>query len=128
MSRLRTTITGRCTEDEIAHRRRAGYPPFARLARLLHRDTNRERGLEEAGRIAAELRMLRDAAGRAEPDVLGPMAAFIPRIRGEYRFQVLLRGRHPARLLENVRLGDRWSVRTQSGEPAVGRGPGRRRG
>ena len=97
-------------EDEIAHRRRAGYPPFARLARLVHRDTNRERGLEEAGRIAAELRMLRDAAGRAEPDVLGPMAAFIPRVRGEYRFQVLLRGRHPARLLESVRLGERWGV------------------
>jgi len=97
-------------EDEIAHRRRAGYPPFARLARLVHRDTNRERGLQEAGRIAAELRMLRDAAGRAEPDVLGPMAAFIPRIRGEYRFQVLLRGRHPARLLESVRLGERWSI------------------
>ncbi len=97
-------------EDEIAHRRRAGYPPFARLVRLLHRDTNKERGLEEAGRIAAELRLLRDAAGRAEPDVLGPMAAFIPRIRGEYRYQVLLRGRNPSALVANVRLGERWSV------------------
>jgi primosomal protein N' (replication factor Y) len=97
-------------EEEIAHRRRAGYPPFTRIVRMVHRDSNAERGLEEASRVASELRVKRDAAGRAEPDILGPTQAYIARVRGEYRWQVLLRGRNPAALLGDVRLGERWHV------------------
>lgn len=97
-------------EEEIAHRRRAGYPPFARLVRLTHRNMNHEAGLTEASRVASELRLLRDSAGRAEPDVLGPTPAYIARVRGEYRWQILLRGRQPADLLATIRLGDRWAI------------------
>lgn len=97
-------------EEEIAHRRRAGYPPFTRIVRMVHRDANADRGLEEASRVASELRVKRDAAGRAEPDILGPTQAYIARVRGEYRWQVLLRGRNPAALLGDVRLGERWHV------------------
>ena len=97
-------------EEEIAHRRRAGYPPFNRMLKLIYRHGKQEHALEEAARVATELRVARDTAGRAEPDILGPTPAFIPRIRGEYRYQVLMRGRNPARLLESIRLGDHWHV------------------
>jgi len=97
-------------EDEIAHRRRAGYPPFTRLARLVLRHPDREQGLAEATRLATQLRVTRDAAGRADPDILGPTPAFIPRVRGEWRWQLLLRGQRPATLLSGVRAGERWHV------------------
>ncbi len=97
-------------EEEIAHRRRAGYPPFNRLVRLTYRHGKQEHALEEASRVATELRLARDTAGRAEPDILGPTPAYIPRIRGEYRYQVLLRGRAPSKLLDGVRLGEHWHV------------------
>lgn len=97
-------------EEEIAHRRRAGYPPFNRLVRLVYRHGKQQHALEESARVASELRIARDAAGRAEPDILGPTPAFIPRVRGEYRYQVLMRGRHPSALLEKVRLGENWHV------------------
>jgi primosomal protein N' (replication factor Y) len=97
-------------EQEIAHRRRAGYPPFSRFVRLTYRSTNKEHGLQEASRIAAELRLARDAAGRAEPDILGPTPAYISRIRGEYRWQVLVRGRQPASAVAPLRLGEHWSI------------------
>ncbi len=97
-------------EDEIAHRRRAGYPPFNRLVKLVCRHKRQESALEEAARVANELRIARDTAGRAEPDILGPTPAFIPRIRGEFRYQVLMRGRNPSKLLENLRLGEHWHV------------------
>ncbi|MEO8538946.1 MAG: primosomal protein N', partial [bacterium] len=97
-------------EEEIAHRRRAGYPPFNRLVRLFYRHSNQEHALEEAARVGAELRLARDTAGRAEPDILGPTPAYIPRVRGEYRYQLLMRGRNPAQLLERVRLGENWHV------------------
>ncbi|MCZ2108591.1 MAG: primosomal protein N' [Dehalococcoidia bacterium] len=97
-------------EVEIAHRRRAGYPPFARMTRLLYRHLNQEHAVQEASRVAGEIRLARDAAGRAEPDVLGPTPAYIARVKGEYRYQVVLRGRNPATILSQVRLGERWAV------------------
>jgi primosomal protein N' (replication factor Y) len=97
-------------EQEVAHRRRAGYPPFSRLVKLTYHHSNREHGLAEAGRVAAELRLARDAAGRPDPDVLGPNPAYIARIRGDYRWQIILRGRQPGAVLKSVRLGERWSV------------------
>lgn len=97
-------------EHEIAHRRRAGYPPFTRLVRLTCRHMNYEAGLEEASRVASELRVRRDAAGRPDPDVLGPTPAYIPRLRGHYRWQILLRGHNPALLIAPVRLGQHWAI------------------
>lgn len=97
-------------EHECDHRRRAGYPPFGRLARLTFRHPNVEHGLAEASRVATELRAHRDAAGRADPDVLGPAAAYIRRVRGEYRWGILVRGRAPGELIARVRLGPRWTV------------------
>jgi primosomal protein N' (replication factor Y) len=97
-------------EHELAHRRRAAYPPFTRLVRLVHRNRNREAGLIEAGRVAANLRTERDVLGSADPDVLGPTPPYIARVRGEYRWQVVIRGRNPAALVERVRLGDRWAI------------------
>ena len=95
---------------ETQHRRRASYPPFARLARLTYRHANQERGLEHASQVAGELRTRRDAAGWPDPDVLGPTPSYVRRLRGEYRWHILLRGHDPRALLEQVTLGRRWSV------------------
>ena len=96
--------------EECDHRRRAGYPPFGRLARLTFRHPNLEHGLEESSRVATELRTHRDSAGRADPDVLGPAPAYIRRVRGEYRWGILVRGKSPAELIAKVRVGPRWAV------------------
>ncbi|MGH2633973.1 MAG: helicase-related protein, partial [Tepidiformaceae bacterium] len=97
-------------EYEIAHRRRAGYPPFGRLARLLFHHGNDEHALQEAARVATDLRLRRDTAGRADPDILGPSRAFVPRLRGDYRWQIVLRGRDPGALIAGARLGERWAI------------------
>ncbi|MEX1103241.1 MAG: primosomal protein N', partial [Dehalococcoidia bacterium] len=97
-------------EHELAHRRRAGYPPFNRLVRLVYRHRSQEHGLKEASRVAQELRLKRDAAGRAEPDILGPQPAYITRLRGEYRWQILMRGRQPSALAAEMRFGEGWTV------------------
>lgn len=97
-------------EYEIAHRRIAAYPPFSRLLKLMYRNTNEEAALQEAARVAEEIRIARDAAGRWEPEVLGPTPSYIARLRGEYRFQLVLRGREPAHGLQGIRLGERWTV------------------
>ncbi len=95
---------------EAQHRRRAGYPPYSRLARLTYRHANQERGLEQASQVAAELRTRRDAAGWPDPDVLGPAPAYVRRLRGDYRWHILLRGHDPRALIAQLTLGRRWSV------------------
>ena len=56
------------------------------------------------------LRHERDRIGLPQTEVLGPVPCFIPRLRGRYRWQVLIRGDEPGRLLQKVGLGDGWAV------------------
>jgi len=82
-------------EKEMRFRRVFHYPPFSRMIQLLARDTSRERA-------ETTLRSLADAI-RRDPDsrgvrVLGPAPAPFERLRGKWRFQLLLRGDTSRRL------------------------------
>ena len=74
-------------EKEAQFRRAMHYPPFAALANVIVRDRN----LENAARWARQL------AGILAPEevrglkVLGPAAAPLARLRGEHRFQFLIK-------------------------------------
>jgi primosomal protein N' (replication factor Y) len=75
---------------ELLDRKEVGYPPFSRLV-LVRVDAMDE----EVARSAAAL--LADEARRTKPalaklvDVLGPSAAPLARLRGRFRFRVMLR-------------------------------------
>ena len=96
--------------QEARYRLQNRYPPFARLTRLTHSHPNAENADSEANRVAVDLRNERDRLGLPQTEVLGPVPCFIPRLRGRYRWQVLIRGSEPGRLLQKVGLGDGWSV------------------
>jgi primosomal protein N' (replication factor Y) len=74
---------------ELALRRELGYPPFTRLA-LVRIEGEAAR---EASRIAelAAAALKRAAAGAADLRILGPAPAPIERLRGRYRFQVMVK-------------------------------------
>jgi primosomal protein N' (replication factor Y) len=78
--------------DELAFREEAGYPPFAYLA-ALHFSGNVEEsvqtGAENAARLLTKIR--RSRGGRVE--LLGPVAAPLAKVRGRYRWQILLKSR-----------------------------------
>jgi primosomal protein N' (replication factor Y) len=94
--------------QEIELRRRLGYPPFSRLARLVYSHTNSAYAYQEAARLVRVLCQERDARGLPDLEVMGPSPAYIARLRGRYRWQVLVRGRHPAELLAGVALPQNW--------------------
>lgn len=78
-------------EREIAFRRAMHYPPFTALINLLICDKDRERAAATGSALAKELRQAsRDSALR----VLGPAPAPLPRLRREYRFQVLIKAKN----------------------------------
>jgi primosomal protein N' (replication factor Y) len=79
-------------EHELADRRELGYPPFARLA-LLRLEGADEQRVERASReIAAAAREMA-AARSGSVQVLGPAPAPLARLRGRYRYQVMLRAK-----------------------------------
>ncbi|MDP2950230.1 MAG: primosomal protein N', partial [Chloroflexota bacterium] len=97
-------------EHEVALRRRLGYPPFGRLARLIFAHTNPVHAQEQAFRLAKTLRQERDRRGIPGVDILGPAPAFVPKVRGRHRWQVLLRGGDPAELLGELSFGQGWTI------------------
>ncbi len=94
---------------ELELRRRAGYPPFSRLVKLMFQHTSATYAYEEARRMERSLRAERDRRG-LDIDIRGPAPAYVARIRGRWRWQILLRGLEPAELLRDLTLPPNWSL------------------
>jgi len=97
-------------ERELAFREQADYPPYIRLARLVYAHTNREKAQQAAETLAAVLRDALRATGLPETDLIGPAPAFFARVRGRYRWQMLLRSVSPADFLREIDIPAGWLV------------------
>lgn len=96
-------------KQELSGRRALGYPPFGRLARLEYRHRENERAEAEAKRTASRLKARLEAKGRLQTTLVGPVPCFFSRLRGEYRWQIVLRGPNPVEVLQDQRF-DGWRV------------------
>jgi primosomal protein N' (replication factor Y) (superfamily II helicase) len=97
-------------QAEIALRRRAGYPPFGRLVKLVYAHTNAGHAETEARRMADELTSRRTEEGIPAAQVIGPAPAFHSKLRGRWRWQIVIRATNPAELLAAVELPRGWMV------------------
>jgi len=82
-------------EKEIQFRRLMRYPPFSALANVLIRSEHREQALA----MSAELGALLDPPPEGLK-VLGPAEAPVPRLRSEFRYQLLLKAASRKKLNE----------------------------
>jgi primosomal protein N' (replication factor Y) len=73
-------------EKELAFRRAMSYPPFSAMANALVRSDKKELAL----RMSAELGMLLTPPPE-KLRVLGPAEAPVPRLKAEYRYQLLIK-------------------------------------
>ncbi len=94
---------------ELDARRANRYPPYTRLARLMFAHSNPRSAREEAARIARVLAKRRAELG-SDVDIAGPSPAYVPRLRGRWRWQIMLRGRDPASLVRDFLLPNGWTV------------------
>ena len=90
-------------------RRELAYPPFSRLVRLEIRQREQTRAQDQAMGLAAKLSTSIAAQGRLQTELIGPVPCFYARLRGEYRWQIVLRGPDPRSLLRG-NLPDGWRV------------------
>ena len=96
--------------QEIEYRRRGLYPPFARLTRLVYAHQSRWQAEREARRLTSVLRQTIESESLVGSQVVGPTPCLIARVRGRWRWQILLRCADPAALLGETNLPAGWSV------------------
>ena len=95
---------------EMAYRRQQGNPPYSSLIRLLYTHTNQAKCESEAVRLAGLLREQQAEWGITDVEALGPVPAFPSRLRGRYRWHIILRGPTPRTLLDKVDIPRGWTV------------------
>ena len=93
--------------EEMRYRQNHSYPPFVALASILVRG-------QDLNRVREDAHTVRRALDRANADrrlrILGPAPAPLARLKGEHRFQLLLKSRTRKRLREVVDVSMRQLV------------------
>jgi primosomal protein N' (replication factor Y) len=99
-------------EKEIRFRKMMHYPPFTSLANLLVRDRNLDKAahlINSIGKIVQKL-----AAGQMR--LLGPALSPLAKLKGEHRFQLLIKARTRQQLREvlkeSLRLAEKEGLET----------------
>ena len=96
-------------DAEMRYRREGGNPPYSRIIRLLTGHTNLASAESRALELAETLRTARAESDLAGVEVLGPTPPYPSRLRGRYRWHIVLRGRNPRALLDMVEVPREWS-------------------
>ena len=97
---------------DIELRMRASHanPPFTKIIKLTHSAVDASKAEHEAKRMSEMLGNARESYGETGVVVIGPTPAYPLKLRDMYRWQILIKGSHPDRLLELVPPGSLWVV------------------
>ncbi len=77
---------------EIETRQRYGYPPFRQFVKFTYSHTNRYRCQNEALLLSERLTEQIERLELEDTDVVGPAPALLGRLKGKYRWQMIVRG------------------------------------
>jgi primosomal protein N' (replication factor Y) len=95
--------------DELPSRQAFDFPPYADLAVLTYANPDPEKAADTAREAAEGLAAALLREGIEGIRVLGPSPAFIHRLRGDYRWQLTLKGRKLERARRFAPGGRGWS-------------------
>ena len=97
-------------KQEIAYRRQLHNPPFSRLARLTYSNPNGAHCDKEAASMKRLLTSEIGEKGVYNSNLMGPAPAFIHRLSGRFRWQLILRGSEPSAFLSQIAIPQGWTV------------------
>lgn len=93
---------------ETAIRKQIGYPPFSDLIQVVLSSEKEQEAYEVCGRVAAEF--IRNAGKEEERYVFGPQPAPMNKVKGLYRYQLLIKcfpgkRKNYTKILNEIKLG-----------------------
>lgn len=86
-------------QREIEERRSLGYPPFSRLGRIVFSSPDDEETRTEAERVISALKK----SGGSRMETLGPAPAPLSKVKSNYRWQILLKGKEQPSIQRAIR-------------------------
>jgi primosomal protein N' (replication factor Y) (superfamily II helicase) len=97
---------------EMEFRKTMEYPPHGRLARIVTSTTNRESAHTAAYRVAEYLNSIRNTKhlNLGEWKLLGPSPAPIEKLRGRYRWHLLIKSKSPKTLSRIATHLNSWKL------------------
>lgn len=96
-------------QQELDGRRMLGYPPYNRLVRLEYRHRENNQAESVVNLTARKLKTQIEAGEYSQTSLIGPTPCFFHKLRGLYRWQIVIRGPNPSDILKRQRLKD-WRV------------------
>jgi primosomal protein N' (replication factor Y) len=97
-------------ERERAFRHQLGYPPFSRLARLVYTDSNNARCRQRSRALAETLQAAIRDYRLEQVHMIGPAPCFLSRLRGRWRWQIIVRASDPGVLFSRIALPAGWKL------------------
>ena len=95
---------------EIENRRELRQPPYCDLVNMVHINSNPDLCRKEAERLKRALLRKIEATGATDIEVLGPAPTYRERVRGQFRWHLVLRGRDLHSLIEATGIPANWTV------------------
>jgi primosomal protein N' (replication factor Y) len=96
--------------QEIAFRRQTRYPPFSRLVRFVYSSSSSAACQRAAGELARHLHAIAERLGLGDWSLIGPAPAFFQRMRGRWRWHILLRVADPQPILAALDSLPGWTI------------------
>ncbi|OGN90666.1 MAG: primosomal protein N' [Chloroflexi bacterium RBG_13_46_14] len=96
--------------QEIEYRRQLRYPPFSQLASMIFLHRNDNACQKEAERLKKLINDEINMRGISGMSIIGPAPAFIHRLRGRYRWQIVLRGSELSEFLGDIPIPQGWAI------------------
>ena len=97
-------------QRELQARHQMGNPPFNQLVHLVYQDPNATVCQRQAVAMGRQLRQKARAEGLTDVEIVGPAPGIPSRLRGRYRWHLVLRGRYLQRFLEGCSFPKGCSV------------------
>ena len=97
-------------QQEITKRSNMWLPPFTRICRLECSDKSNSNGLTKAQGYLAQLRQTQIDTGNTQIELYGPVPAWPHRLRGLYRWRLILKGNNPFALLDVTTVPQGWRL------------------
>ncbi len=97
-------------EQEISFRRSMGYPPFSQMANLIFSHKNLKKCELEAKKLYQLIVGEIDRKAIPGLRLVGPTPSLVPRVSGNYRWQMLLIGADLSDFLEGITFPRGWAL------------------